>query len=121
MTRRVDSYDDDLELTDYIWHNYAHLRTDLETRAGNAAIAERKAQAASGQIANVLRNKWGIASDPRFAELLKDGLDEFRRRVRDRILADSADEVVINRCARCQCIVATPRAQQCLWCGHNWH
>jgi rRNA maturation endonuclease Nob1 len=28
---------------------------------------------------------------------------------------------VINRCPACKRIVRTPRAQHCLWCGHDWH
>ena len=38
------TYDDDRELTAYVWHNYRHLLTPIESLADKALIAEFKAQ-----------------------------------------------------------------------------
>ncbi|GMT98672.1 hypothetical protein KH5H1_27910 [Corallococcus caeni] len=52
---------------------------------------------------------------------LEGGMPAFLRGGRDRILREHADTVFIHRCERCRSILATPRARQCLWCGHDWH
>ncbi len=84
-------------------------------------IAEQKAAAASGKLAEMLLRRWGPDSDPRIREALRDGPDAFRKRVRERVLAEYGDQVFVNRCSVCERIVATPQARQCLWCGHDWH
>lgn len=121
MNWDADRYDDDRELTEYIWDNFGSLMTDLERRAARTLVAEAKASASPGRVANVLRERWGRHSDPEVARALEQGADAFRRRVRDRILSEMGDAVIVNRCAACDRIVATPRARQCLWCGHDWH
>lgn len=121
MSYQADNYDDDAELTAYIWHNYRHLLTNLESLADKAVMAEQKAQSSSERMAKVLRERWGGQNGSRVVEALKDGHEVFRKRVRERVLESSGDDVFINRCPSCQRIVATPKAQQCLWCGHDWH
>jgi hypothetical protein len=37
------------------------------------------------------------------------------------LLADPRCQALINRCPRCQRVVATPKARQCLWCKYDWH
>lgn len=54
-------------------------------------------------------------------EAIRMGADGFRRRACNRILADHPREVVINRCPSCRRIVRTPEAEQCPWCGGDWH
>ncbi len=72
-------------------------------------------------MARLLRERWGAQNHADVVAAISDGPDAFRDRVRDRLLAECADEIFINRCSRCSRVVATPRAQQCLWCGHTWH
>lgn len=122
MPYEASTYDDDRELTDYIWHNYRNLLTSLESLADRALSAEAKALSSnSAAMARRLRERWGVEGNPEVVPELSDGPEVFRDRVRDRILRESADNVFINRCAMCSRIVATPRAQQCLWCGNDWH
>lgn len=45
---------------------------------------------------------------------------EFRRRVVERILREHATEVYLNRCPKCDGLCRTPRAKQCMRCGHSW-
>lgn len=125
MNEIVHEYDDDAELTRYIWSNYQHLLNEAEHLALKALLAEEKALAwekhNNHAKASLLRNKWVNRDDSVVVELLKEGPDVFRDRVRKRILVDCRNEVFVNRCSRCERIVRTPKAEQCLWCGHDWH
>jgi hypothetical protein len=53
--------------------------------------------------------------------LIGDGVDVFHRRAAQRVLREHGKTVFLNRCPRCNRLVRTPRAKQCLWCGHDWH
>ncbi|GAA4441913.1 hypothetical protein [Bremerella cremea] len=121
MNDSTDSYDDDLELTSYIWRHYASLLTDVERKANRAILAEQKAEAADPSMANLLRTRWGSLNDPEVIAALREGPETFRRRVSERIVRDFPEQIFINRCPACQRIVRTPKAQQCLWCGKDWH
>lgn len=114
-------YDEDRVLTKYIWDNYYPLLTHLE-RLGAKAVALKEKESASGEpMARLLRERWGGENDPAVIQALKDGPGVFRRRVRDRILDEEPSKIIINRCPECGRIVRTPKAKQCLWCGHDWH
>ena len=115
------TYDDDRELTAYVWRNYRTLLTPLESLADKALMAEFKAEHSSPGMANKIRERWGSQDDPDVAAALADGPEVFRDRVRDRILRECPDKVILNRCSECSRLVATSLAQQCLWCGHDWH
>jgi hypothetical protein len=116
------TYDDDRELTEYIWHNYPNFLTAFEHNVRMAHIADWKADHSENpKYAAVIRERFGMRDDPRVVEALQRDFTTFAREARDRILAEHSSEVFINRCARCQRIVATPKARQCLWCGYKWH
>ena len=100
MSYQPEAYDDDAELTEYIWHNFRHFLTDFEALVEKALMAEQKAQASSDRMAKVLRQRWGGRNDPRVVEALKRGPEVFRKQVRDRILEDSEDKVIVNRCTK---------------------
>ncbi len=121
MSYHTEDYDEDAELIEYIWHNYLHLLTDLELLANRSIYAEKKAQQTSGVIAKLLLEKWGNLDNPLVIVALKDGPDEFRRRVCERILTNSANKIYINRCPNCERVANTPKARQCFWCSHDWH
>jgi hypothetical protein len=115
------TYDADRELTGYVWHNYFHLLSPFEFTVWKAVAWQQKGAPSNGNVARVLRKRFEEArSDPQVAAAIDD-YDLFRQQARDRILAEHADKVTINRCSRCQRIVATPLARQCLWCGLDWH
>jgi hypothetical protein len=48
-------------------------------------------------------------------------LPAFHEQTARRILHEHHDEVKIARCSKCHGLLATPRAQQCLSCGYDWH
>lgn len=115
-------YDEEQVLTKYIWDNYYQLLTDLEKLGAKAVALREKETASSEHMARVLRERWGVSEQaPSVVEALKDGPDAFRRQVRDRILNEESSTVIVNRCPKCNRIVRTPKARQCLWCGHDWH
>lgn len=54
---------------------------------------------------------------PRLAGAVK----SFDAEAAARLVESHADEVVINRCTKCGVLAKTPKAKQCLACGHDWH
>jgi hypothetical protein len=114
-------YDEDRELTRYVWDYFSHRMTDFERRVGLAIIGRQKAANAGGDVAHLLAVRWGHADDPEINAALVDGPEEFRRRVCSRVLSEAGDEIIVNRCPRCNRVVRTPRARQCFWCGFDWH
>ncbi len=115
-------YNEETELDRYVLSYYPNLMTRLESLAQKAAFAEQKAvNSSSENMARKLREKWGHKDDPEVVAALSQGVEIFRRRVRERILRDHGDEVFLNKCSKCEKLVKTPRAKLCLWCGHSWH
>jgi hypothetical protein len=118
----VVEYDEDRELTRYVWDYYQRLMTEFERRVGRAIIGRAKAAAVGiSEMAGLLHRRWGEVGVPEVEAALADGPEVFRRRVRDRLLAERGSEVFVNRCPRCARVVRTPQARQCFWCGFDWH
>jgi hypothetical protein len=91
--------------------------TKAEWLAYHAFIAEGKARGHNSP------HLWDDleTSDPEVLRLMTDGVDAFLLRVRDRILRDYPQQVVLNYCPKCGGLAKTPRAKQCRWCHHDWH
>ena len=95
--------------------------TDFERKTTNAILGRMKADIPNATPdPQLIRQRWGLIDDQEVNEALKNGYEAYRRQVRDRILNDHKDQVFINRCSQCNCIVRTPAAKLCLWCGHSW-
>ena len=118
-------YDEEEILARYLFRHASHYMTDVELRADRSAVVEMKAerneQRGSTSSARTLREKFGHGDDPAVAAALADGYEAFRLRVVLRLLSEQEVVAMINRCPACGRIVRTPRARQCLWCGHDWH
>jgi hypothetical protein len=117
FARRGD-YDEAIVLEQYLRHNFAHLMTPFEAMALNA-FTTRDVQTLRtlGQAAGSHHR----GEDPEVLKALAVGQEPFLKKVFQRVLRDHASSIVINRCPKCQRIVASPAARQCLWCGHHWH
>jgi hypothetical protein len=116
------TYIEESELTKYIWNNYQHLFSRLEQLGVKAVLAEDKATSASSvAMTKLLRERWGAESEPEVMAALSNGTNAFQLRVRERVMRECGDRIFINRCPVCERILRTPRAKQCLWCGHSWH
>jgi hypothetical protein len=46
---------------------------------------------------------------------------EFRANILKKVLEAHGASIVICRCCRCNRILKSRNAQQCLWCGYDWH
>jgi hypothetical protein len=115
-------YNDDRELTRYVWDHSQRLFTEFEWRLGRAMHGRTKAAVSqSPELAGALYRLWGAVGDAEIEAALADGFEAFRRRVRDRLLAEHGPAVIVTRCPRCQRVVRTPLARQCFWCGFDWH
>lgn len=115
-------YDDEAEMTQFVYRNYMSLMTDQERFIARAIIARAKASStAAKHCREIILEKWGGIGDPAVDAALAGGSEQFRHQVRRRLLAQFADKVAINRCPNCQRVVRTPRSKQCLWCHHDWH
>jgi len=115
-------YDEDRVLTRYIWDNFRYLMTDEEQLAG-AVADERTRHASSSSNRDVPKPRALAASsvDPGIESALAGGIEAFRHRVRERILRERTDAVVVARCPECDRIVQHPNVAVCFWCGHDWH
>src|SRR6516162_7677585 len=107
----------DEHLTKYVIDYYGRLMTRAEWLAYRAFLAEGKIE--HGYSPELLEDS--RTDDPEAVSLMSQGVERFRRQVRDRILRDHADRVFLNYCPRCGGLATTPRAQQCCWCFHDWH
>jgi len=114
------SYDENAELRHYIRQHHSSLYTPFEHRVEQAAHARAKFANRLGERGKQLMARYGQMGDAKFDEALAEGLQAFRMRVARRILAQHPD-LQINRCRRCNCILRTPKAMQCFWCGYDWH
>jgi hypothetical protein len=116
-------YDEAKVLVDYVCWNYGSLMTEFEQKVEMAihVLAKAAQMPASSPERAKLENYFDVSNDPKLAEALGVGSSSFHESVANRILHDHRDEVFINRCAKCNRIVRSPKARQCLWCGYSWH
>jgi hypothetical protein len=118
---------DDDEATQRSRYVGSHCRrsmTDAEQRpdlAGVIGLEAAEAEArGSATLARTLRECHVVADDHEVRVLPADGFETFRRRVTLRLLADVSVQAMIKWCSRCDRVVLSPRACQCLWCEHVW-
>jgi len=116
------NYDEQRELTRYIWDNYSNFRTVNENRAAMFMLLHQKAELSKDpSSAAILKQRASIFAGPEIAEALSCGNDVFKQRICARIMAQHSSDLFINRCPKCGYIVRTPKARQCLWCSFDWH
>jgi hypothetical protein len=114
-------YDEEKELARYLFEHYQHLMTPFELTVYKAILGRMKAAAYSGPMARMFNEKWGRVGDPEVEGALAVGPEVFRQRVCRRVLAEAGKDVFVNRCSHCRRVLRTPKAQQCFWCGFDWH
>ena len=113
-------YDEDEVLRRYLAHNLWDLMTDFERRCYTLAMQREKAEV-SEVVAARLPSCIAEAGED-VVEALERGARVVRQEIEQRIAdALEAGTLTPNRCPECHRIVRTPLAQQCLWCGHDWH
>jgi hypothetical protein len=114
-------YDEEQEIACYVWQFYRDLFTAAEKRAYRPYLWQRMKVEKNRDIVDDEWTRSGLAGDAAVMALLSDGVEAFHRRAAQRVLQEHSDAVFLNRCPRCNRLVRTPRARQCLWCGYDWH
>ena len=115
-------YVEEYELRRYVWRNYRHVFSERELALRFSATIELKARhARSDAAAARYRQMPGYFIDADVEVIAASGsLTAFEQQCCERLLHDHREEIFINRCERCQHIVASPIACTCRWCGHIW-
>jgi hypothetical protein len=119
-------YNESEILDEYLSFNRQAFMTPLERRAESLAILREKAlQLESAEGRERCLAEYNAEVDELVLQLIGNSLDSvraFQNRVNDRIQTEiAAGRITPNRCPACNRIVKTPKARQCLWCGHDWH
>ncbi len=107
------AYIEEEVLDHYLWHNYHHLTTRFENFA---LMAFERGLEGKSALQAIDQN-----DDPSVISAFERRDPNLRALIIQRITRDPANMVIITRCPSCARIVATPRAQQCQWCFHDWH
>ncbi len=110
--------DEEEALNQYVWKNYQHLMSPLERRS---ALSNNGVYPPGSPENKKAVRLFAPVDLDELEDALKDGEYALRRRAAQRVLREDATQVVVNRCPRCNRFVRTPRAKQCLRCGHDWH
>jgi len=90
------TYDEEKELTNYVWRNLQKYIPTLEFKAF------------------VATQKLSLRIDPDIQDALANGVGDLRQRVAHAIA--KRPDIVIKRCDICKKIMRTPEARMCLWC-----
>ena len=108
------------DVTRYIFHNYRHLLSTEEQVAWKAISAYYKAEGDETSAACRLAMRELAINTDRRQEVLRDPLT-FYVAVRDRLLTECAQDIVLNHCPKCGALARTPKARLCPQCGYSWH
>jgi hypothetical protein len=102
-------------MTKQEWLAHKHLAAALKFTQGRSDLAaQQEAKLRPGV-------RWAMSDDPEVIRLTSNGYEAFVEQTTKRILAEHADEVVLNRCPKCGALARTPKARQCRYCKHDWH
>jgi hypothetical protein len=101
-------YNEDDELSAYVCEYFGKFLTPHENHVFYRAFWESKAAIGDESRRAMIHRRFLAEDNPAVIESLRGGVDAFRLATCRRILAEHGDEVFVNRCARCQRVVATP-------------
>lgn len=122
VRQESEGYDEFGMVAHTVLRYHPHLLTEQEQRVLDGFEARWKIAVAPDPDA--VRQIVETSGDPHghgVGALLDRGYDAFCRELAERVLHEQPAGLVLNRCPRCTRIVRTPKAQQCLWCFHDWH
>jgi len=121
--KALEAYDDQRAVDSYVVRYWTQYLNESEKRCYNFGVRLAKAQhQAETPWGRQLLAEWERNVDEDVRDALTDGFASLQERLWQKVLACfQSARVVVNRCPRCSRVVRTPRAQQCLWCGHDWH
>lgn len=108
------------ELTAYIFKNYFGLLTIHEKRAWKNCTVELKVGGSANEEYKAAIRARHVDLDPQTQALLENGQECFLANVRDRVMKEHADQIVLKRCPKCAALCRTPEAKLCPKCHYNW-
>jgi hypothetical protein len=94
---------------------HRHLMSTMKATLGRSDAGEQEEARR-----HTVHSRW-LSDDPEVLQLTSDGVQGFAERTANRLLAEQRDAVFLNYCPRCHELARTPKAQQCRFCGHDWH
>ncbi|WP_294322818.1 hypothetical protein [uncultured Chryseobacterium sp.] len=110
----------DQEVVKYIIRYFSHLMTYDEKAALQYHMYMYKSSDNEKQRKIMIEKGW-IRQTIETDNLLRSGYEEFEINVAKRIVAQAPEEIFFNNCPQCGKLARTPSAQQCRYCGLNWH
>jgi hypothetical protein len=117
----INPFDEDA-LTRYVLEHYRNLLTETEDCALRAIYLDLKRMSAESH--SVHRKPGDVLermTSPAVVEMLALGPEKCRRTIRDRVLRDHSQEILLLTCPKCKRLARTPHAKMCVHCGHAWH
>lgn len=105
-----------LETVSYVLDNFSHLLTADERAAVECVVFHISRDKASSHA--LLRG--GGEAGPHILALLSGGQQALRLSCADRLVREHKALIFENACPSCGKLPRTPRARQCLKCGHSW-
>jgi hypothetical protein len=112
------------ETASYIFKYFSHLLTLEErmvVRHVTTSFKLENASAISESRMKIFLEKGWLSKDQSVLDLLAEGYENFELKAAQRILDAHKDLVYFNNCPKCKKLARTPKAQQCRFCGHQWH
>lgn len=105
----------------FVVQAYPHLLTASEKLAQRAFVYNAKVQhSKSTDLDTLLAERRDLAlADPQVLQHFRKGRHRFLSDVVKRTLHEHANEIA--RCEKCNAVLRTPLANQCLQCGHDCH
>ena len=121
---KADGYHEPEVLKQYIWKFHRDLWTEDERLAEQAILYEAMfapRSPNSNPDPRLVRERRKYANNAFVWQMIEQGYEYLKAYSRDRILRESPSELYIHRCPACHRVLASPEAQQCLWCGEDWN
>lgn len=112
-------YNEERELRRYVIQWCRELMTELENNV--IVCSQLTPESWDSEDPQVRTKVTGLGLNPESRAVLDLGIEEARQWVVDHVLDREGDRVCVLRCPSCDRILRTPKARQCLWCGHDWH
>jgi hypothetical protein len=106
----------------YIIFHFGNLMTARERLAlRHVQSTSKLAGVQNKNMVNAYYKRGWLSTDPDVLRLLSHGDDQFMINCAERIVKDNPNGVFFNLCPNCHKLARTPEAEQCRWCGEDWH
>ena len=109
--------------TRFVLKNFGHLLPQWLLEANRLYLLKSKMSTGGYEhlAGEVERFQARVRASQSRGEIVQGSLPEILAEAARRVVLGNPQVVVIARCAKCSNVLATPRARQCLHCGHDWH